>query len=308
MKNIQLRLKDSEKTVETFDVADGELLIIEAQRGINYELFNTLSGMAPQNIITKRIDQDLLIILDESEGGGSPEEIIPDIVIRDYYGEARGEEGSNDATGVLVGLHNNGKYYAYVPESSDPNNAVSVLEDNMAEPQAIGGNEVADGTFMPWWALYGAVALFVLTSDHWDSSDETVSDADTIVYSATLADTDAGTGYDTLKLDDSKEIELNLDNVSSKVKNIEEINMEDTSTVGDKLTIDAQDVLDMTDADNKLFIKGDASDEVELDNSAGKWEKGMSDQDGYTMYTSQNGVTLYIDTDVTNIILSTTIV
>ncbi len=305
MKNIQLKLKDSEKTVETFDVVDGELLILEAKRGVNYELFNTLSGMAPQNIITKRIDQDLLVILDESEGGGNPDEIIPDIVIRGYYGEARGEEGSDDATGVLVGLHNNGKYYAYIPESSDPSNAVSVLEDNMAEPQAIGGNEIDGGAFMPWWALYAATALYILTigNDNGDS-EESESEADTIIYSNDLADTDTGAGYDILKLDDAKDITLNLDNISSKVKNIEEINMEDTSTTSDKLMIDAQDVLDMTDADNKLFIKGDASDELELDNSAGRWAKVESDQDGYNMYTStyqDSSITVYIDTDITNI-------
>ncbi len=258
MKNIQLKLKDSEKTVETFDVTDGELLIIEAQRGINYELFNTLSGMAPQNIITKRIDQDLLIILDESEGGGSPDEIIPDIVIRDYYGEARGDDGSHDATGVLVGLHQNGKYYAYIPESSDPNNAVSVLGDNMAEPQAIGGNEIVSGTFFPWWALYAATTLFILTSNSGDDTNVVTSEEYVIkdsYFNFDIQDTV------TVTITNSGKLDLSSESIQTKLKE-HNIKLLDLLQKDVDLTITDSDIDKIVGKDNPLLIKANEGDKL----------------------------------------------
>ncbi len=161
MENIQVKVKGNFKTEKTFDVVDGELLVLDARRGVNYELFNTETGAAPQNIITARVDQDLFIILDENEGEGNPEDSNPDILIKDYYGKNRGEEGDTDATGILVGLHENGKYYAYIPESAEAKDAVSVLGNEMIAPQAIGGEEIT-GFFFPWWALLGLLPLAFL--------------------------------------------------------------------------------------------------------------------------------------------------
>ncbi|MBS9773517.1 MAG: hypothetical protein KGV45_00130 [Gammaproteobacteria bacterium] len=115
--------------------------------------------------------------------------------------------------------------------------------------------------------------------------------------------TDTGAGYDTLMFNPNDDITLDFDSISSKVNNIEEINMEDDGVTGDTLTIDAKDVLDMTDVDHELFIKGDSSDTVNLDNSEGQWQQVNSDHKGYDMYTSINDVTLYIDTEVTTHII-----
>ncbi|MDG6882376.1 Serralysin precursor [Phocoenobacter uteri] len=161
MKNIQVILHDNKEVTEVYNVVDGQQLIIQNTRGVNYELFNALNGSAPQNIIAKRDGQDLFIILDENEGSGSPDEVTADVVIKGYYGEDRGEEGNTDATGILVGLHENGKYYAYIPESAESQDAVSILEDGMAEPQAIGGEEISCGFFIPWWAFAGLLALAI---------------------------------------------------------------------------------------------------------------------------------------------------
>ncbi len=134
MKNIQVILHDNKEVTNTYDVVEGQLLTIENTRGVNYELYNAATGAAPQNIIAKRVGSDLFIILDENEGSGSPDEMEPDVVIQGYYGEDRGADGDSDATGVLVGLHENGKYYAYIPESAESQDAVSVLADGMQEP------------------------------------------------------------------------------------------------------------------------------------------------------------------------------
>ncbi len=169
MKNIQILLHDNQEVAQTYDVIDGQLLTIQNVRGVNYELLNTLNGTAPQNIIARRVGQDLFIILDENEGAGSPNEINPDVVIKDYYGDIEEEQANGldksegevtDATGILIGLHENGKYYAYIPESAESSDAVSILADGDAEPQAIGGEELACGAvFFPWWGLLGLLPL-----------------------------------------------------------------------------------------------------------------------------------------------------
>ncbi len=179
MKHIQVILHKNQEIAETlrftYSIKDSEILTIQNTRGTNYELRNALNGTAPQNIITKRIGQDLLIILDENEGIGSPLEITPDIIIKDYYGDleeekAQGldqaEEQITDATGILIGLHENGKYYAYVPESAEAADAVSVLVDNDAKPQAIGGEELNCKVFFPWWGLLGLLPLAFLAHTH----------------------------------------------------------------------------------------------------------------------------------------------
>ncbi len=134
------------------------------------------------------------------------------------------------------------------------------------------------------------------------------ADDDNIVgYSKDIefTNTDTGAGFDTLLLNPNEDITLDFDKISDKAKNIEQVNMQDTSATGDKLTIDVKDVLDMTDGNNTLFIKGDSNDTVKLDNSEGTWEPliGPSDKAGFNIYTSANGATLYIDNDIDNVIL-----
>ncbi|MDG6882652.1 Uncharacterised protein [Phocoenobacter uteri] len=182
MTNIQVILRDNQEVEKVYDVTSGDLLTIQNVRGVNYELYNTLNKTAPQNIIARRVGQDLLIILDENEGKGSSLEIEPDILIKDYYGnieeeKAKGLDKSDgevtNATGILIGLHENGKYYAYIPESAETVDAVSILEDGDAKPQAIGGDELAYGVFFPWWGLLGLFALIPLFYDDSESSEHT---------------------------------------------------------------------------------------------------------------------------------------
>ncbi len=167
MKNIQVKVKGSISTIETLDLVDGKLLVLDALRGASYELFNTETGMAPQSITAVRIDQDLFIILDKDENGSS-EDAEPDILILDYYGKDRGEEGNTDATGIVMGLAEDGKYYAYIPESSETKDAISVLASEVITQQVLGGEEISVGVFYPWWALLGLLPLAMLGEHHDD--------------------------------------------------------------------------------------------------------------------------------------------
>ncbi|MBS9773515.1 MAG: VWA domain-containing protein [Gammaproteobacteria bacterium] len=155
---------------------------------------------------------------------------------------------------------------------------------------------------------YSHLNIDVIAGDAVNRSVSTFSAMTRDASEDTVTDTTTNDSYsingDKLLINPNETINLDFDNISNKVENIKEVNMEDNSNLADKLTIDAQDVLDMTSGDNTLFIKGDSSDIVNLDNSEGQWQQqATSDQAGYNMYTGTNNVTLYIDVDVNDYII-----
>lgn len=77
----------------------------------------------------------------------------PDLIIEDYY-------SNKGATNLIVGLHENGQIYAYVPESGKVAESISALAEEVVAPQALGGTELAVPfwSFNPWW-LAGAAAV-----------------------------------------------------------------------------------------------------------------------------------------------------
>ncbi len=98
---------------------------------------------------------------------------------------------------------------------------------------------------------------------------------------------DGGTGFDTLIV--TNETELDFSNVS----NIEKIHLDEPG-VDQNITISLNEVLNMTDSDNRLYITGDFGDTESVTltgvgNEAGDWE-----QDG----TNPNSFTQIVDGDV----------
>ncbi|WP_323752054.1 DUF5801 repeats-in-toxin domain-containing protein [Marinobacter sp.] len=87
-------------------------------------------------------------------------------------------------------------------------------------------------------------------------------------------------GEDTIQLRFGEEVTGN--ELSGNLSNIEKIDMTGmgTNSIG---TLTAQDVLDMTDGNNKLTISGDDADSVSLDASG--WQVGANDGT-YTIYTA----------------------
>ncbi|WP_234402205.1 hypothetical protein [Campylobacter concisus] len=139
-------------------------------------------------------------------------------------------------------------------------------------------------------------ARFENASIYGDSIDGLTTGNDTIIVEkgATLINTtiDGGAGNDTLKIADSS-IDF------SKIKNIETLDITDvnkTSADTNVVTLSANDVLDMTDSNNKLKIDGDGNDKLNL--SGGGWSKGASN-DGYTTFTSGT-VTVEVKDDMVN--------
>ena len=142
LKNITLRINNSTETVQTQQIVGGEggngskgqPLVIKALANVYYHFTDEATGFGPENIATKRVGKNLFIAFE----GGDVEQ--PDLVIEDYYkdnGEIGYDEGSNN---MLVGMHENGNVYPYVPESAETSDAVSMLEDGVLAGQALGGD------------------------------------------------------------------------------------------------------------------------------------------------------------------------
>ncbi len=126
------------------------------------------------------------------------------------------------------------------------------------------------------------------TIDAGEGDDSVVFDKDDIV--------DGGSGYDTLIVEDDR---IRLDNLEN-IQNIEEIDLTEDNTELSDLTV--ENVLDITDEDNELFIKGDSTDQVSV-NSEGvdkEWDKvDDGSVDGTVTYKSvTDDATLNIDTNI----------
>ncbi|WP_279716331.1 Ig-like domain-containing protein, partial [Chelonobacter oris] len=151
--SVTLKILNAKTEVASYRIIDGETLTIHAQNNLNYQLIDDATGFAPQNIVAKRVGDDLHILLQDGDQ-------IEDIIIEEYYDDPA-------ATNMIVGQHENGNIYAYVPESGQTSDAVSMLAEQMAAPQALGGDEIsALWVFSPWWllaagAVIGGVALAV---------------------------------------------------------------------------------------------------------------------------------------------------
>ncbi|MCX0499653.1 Ig-like domain-containing protein, partial [Erwinia billingiae] len=120
---------------------------------LNIELIDSTTGHAPQMILTKRLGNNLLLVI----GQGDLE--YPDVILEDYY--------END-NAHLVGLGENGQYYEYVPTSGDVAEYPPALTEGKSGELVLGGEGYAsadplvadDNSFgwLPFLLLGGAAA------------------------------------------------------------------------------------------------------------------------------------------------------
>ena len=150
LKNITININSASETVQSLRIAGGEGgagargqgVRIKALANVKYHFTDEATGYGPENIATKRVGKNLHIAF---EGGDVNQ---PDLVIEDYYkdnGEIGYGEGSDN---LLVGTHENGNVYPYVPESAVSTDAVSMLADGVQAGQAL-GTSVAPVPL--WW-------------------------------------------------------------------------------------------------------------------------------------------------------------
>ena len=136
-KNISVKINNGNTTIETVKLnTSAKKVIIKAQPNVNYELVDEATQYAPEMIDTKRVGNDLHIAF---EGTDINKE--SDLVLEGYY--------EHDNTELVLGMAEDGQYYAYVPQSGVESDAVTLLADQVFAPQALGGNSVT----APFWAF-----------------------------------------------------------------------------------------------------------------------------------------------------------
>ncbi|MFC0322566.1 Ig-like domain-containing protein [Gallibacterium melopsittaci] len=140
-KTIILNINNSKETIQTLKLEKGQLIKIKAQAKVHYQFTDEETQFAPENIMTKRVGDDLVIAFE----GSDIEQ--PDLIIEDYYNQE-----NNDC--LLVGQYENGQIYPYVPESTLQTDAVTLLADGNSAGQALGGDPISNlWAFSPWWLL-----------------------------------------------------------------------------------------------------------------------------------------------------------
>ncbi|UWZ92785.1 Ig-like domain-containing protein [[Pasteurella] aerogenes] len=142
-----VKVLNAKKEVANYTASKGQPLVIQAQDKVNYQLIDDATGLAPQNIIAKRENNNLVITLEDGDTN-------PDIIIENYYND------NGESTNLIIGQHENGNLYVYVPESGVSSEAISILAEEVIAPQALGGDVLKSAfwAFNPWWLL-GAAAL-----------------------------------------------------------------------------------------------------------------------------------------------------
>lgn len=158
MNTVIVKINDATQTIAEHQVVtkDGQPTVIKTVSKVTYELVDSVTGVAPQHIVTMRVGDDLHISMDDMEKAS-------DLVIKDYY---------DKADSALIGLAEEGNYYYFVPDSGDVSEFVTELEPGEFQGQALGGEvqstpwwtgaiEEADNSFnaLPWLAVLAGVGL-----------------------------------------------------------------------------------------------------------------------------------------------------
>lgn len=125
--NIQINVSNNKGILYTGQVpaAYGEQLRVNAadfNGKFNYELLDTDTGFAPQQIISKRVGDDLQITFENNSQ--------PSLVIEDYY---------QNPTGI-TGLAENGKTYSYIPQNGLQSSSIEFLGENVLAESVLGGS------------------------------------------------------------------------------------------------------------------------------------------------------------------------
>ena len=224
----------------------------------------------------------------------------------------------SDAVGQTVGLFTEGSLTedpfgeAIIDFGADGGHIASItIGANTVDYDAANVTQTVAGTHGDFEINFETGAFRYLandTTDYTETVEATIADNDGDLLSGTVlldiniqnaqyhaydgTALDGGDGFDTITL----AIDADLD--FSGVSNIANIEKIDLSETGDHqlLNLNAQDVLDMTDADHELFIDGEAGDRVTIDSTL--FHKTAADGSNETM--EMNGHVYDVYTDSSN--------
>lgn len=132
--------KNGEKTPVQIDTQSGQAVHIQAEGGEQFQLIDPENaGTGPENITVIRHGDDLYIAFEgETEAN-------PSLVIDGYY-------NSHTNGNLVVGLHENGQIYPYVPETAAKVDAIHALADGAVAHEALGGEIAMIPAFIPPWS------------------------------------------------------------------------------------------------------------------------------------------------------------
>ena len=116
-----------------------------------------------------------------------------------------------------------------------------------------------------------------------------------MIFDASDTKIDGGSDLDTL-IFEAADMEINFDDFDDIVTNIEEI---DITGAGDNtLTIDYNNIVNVTDNDSTLTINGNAGDTVQLEGNWTETGQFTSGGESYTQF-SQDDATVVISDNIT---------
>ncbi|WP_439258085.1 hypothetical protein [Lonepinella sp. BR2271] len=137
---LKIKTQGNTQTIEVAkNVANQAVKIQHVGGNAVYELLDLDTNVAPQQIVSKRVGNDLHIIFQDSQD--------EDLIIADYY---------NDPA-LIQGLAENGQYYPYIPANSEATSAIAALNDSMLATEVLGGDAIFTG-WAPHWGLAAAGA------------------------------------------------------------------------------------------------------------------------------------------------------
>ena len=133
MSTITVKVNDQAATIAEHTVATetGTPTIIQAADRTNYEFLDQATGYAPDDLITKRINNDLHVSF-ANEG------LDPHLIVEDFY---------DTTDSALMGIAEDGNYYQYVPDTGEVTDYVTELEPGEIQGHALGGSQQV----APWW-------------------------------------------------------------------------------------------------------------------------------------------------------------
>lgn len=109
-----------------------------------FELFNKETAVAPQRILAKRVENNLEITIEDSN--------TPNLIIENYY--------EQEPTSPIIGLAEDGQYYAYLPESGLAEQAIPELSQGVLASEVLGGSKEVVVTWGEWiWAAVGVATV-----------------------------------------------------------------------------------------------------------------------------------------------------
>ena len=141
------------EATELLSNPQGQPVRIKAVTNGKYILTEGDNGLAPENIISKRVGKDLYIALE----GTDPYQ--PQVIIEGFF----------DTQGQLVGVAEDGNYYEYISSDADQTHSAAFLMEGVPSPQILEGKQLSGfdglvaGAGMGWFwpALLGFGALAV---------------------------------------------------------------------------------------------------------------------------------------------------